>query len=167
MIKSFWEEIRKEKIRNNKGKMSIWRIYMSGSTRVHKCSCHHYMPEYGSEWWTLHIYACVCICEECERCLLIVLSVMKMIEVDFVVPWIFYSFNDVFVSSYSFKVFWDLIGLLSNYHNMPPQAQHIPIRCRRCWCLHGDNGFVRISAGLFIVGMWCSTMLPAIISFLV
>ena len=38
MIKSFCEEIMKEKIRNNKGKMSIRRIYMSGSTRVHKCS---------------------------------------------------------------------------------------------------------------------------------
>ena len=40
---------RKEKIRNNKGKMSIQRIYMSGSTRVHKCLRCHYMPEYGSE----------------------------------------------------------------------------------------------------------------------
>ena len=121
MIKSFWEVIRKEKIRNNKGKMSTWRIYMSGSIKVHKCSRHHYMPEYGSKWRILHIYVCVCICEECKRCLLIVLSVMKIIEVNFIVPWIFYSFNDVFVSSYSFKMFWDLIGLLSNYHNRSHQ----------------------------------------------
>ena len=51
------------------------------------------------------------------------------------------------------KCLWGLIGLLSNYHNMPPQAQHIPIRCRRWWCLRGDNGFIRISAGLFTVGV--------------
>ena len=57
------------------------------------------MPEYGSESQTLHLCACICICEACERCLLIELSVMKIIEVDFVVPGIFYSFNDVFVSS--------------------------------------------------------------------
>ena len=29
----------------------------------------------------------------------------------------FIPFNDVFISSYSFKMFWELIGLLSNYHN--------------------------------------------------
>ena len=45
------------------------------------------------------------------------LSVMKIIEVDFVVIWIFYSFNDVFVSSWIYKCLWELIGLLSNYHN--------------------------------------------------
>ena len=84
--KVFCEEIRKEKIRNNKGKMSIRRIYMSGSTRVHKRSRRPCMPEYSSASRTLHIYACGCICEECERCLLIVLSVMKIVEVDFIVP---------------------------------------------------------------------------------
>ena len=42
---------------------------------------------------------------------------MKIIGVDFIVVWIFCSFNDVFISSYSFKVFWKLIGLLNNYHN--------------------------------------------------
>ena len=65
--------------------MSIWRIYMSGSTRVHKrlrCPC---MPEYSSESQTLHIYVCVCICYACERCLSMELSVMKIIEVDLIV----------------------------------------------------------------------------------
>ena len=84
--KVFYEEIRKEKLKNNKGKMSIWCIYMSGSIRVHKrlrCPC---MPEYGSKPRTLHLCVCICICEECERCLLIVLSVMKIVEVDFIVP---------------------------------------------------------------------------------
>ena len=46
--KVFCEEIMKEKIRNNKGKMSIWHIYMLGSTRVYKRSCCPCMPEYGS-----------------------------------------------------------------------------------------------------------------------
>ena len=46
--KVFWEEIRKEKIRNNKEKMSIRRIYMLGSTRVHKHSRRLCMPKYGS-----------------------------------------------------------------------------------------------------------------------
>ena len=92
--------------------MSTRCIYMLGSTRVHKhlhCPC---MPECGSESWTLHIYACVCICETCERCLLMELSVMKIVEVDFVVVWIFCSFNDVFVSSWVYKCLWGLIGLL-------------------------------------------------------
>ena len=83
--KVFYEEIRKEKIKNNKGKMSTWRIYMSGSIRVHKGSRCPYMPEYGSKLRTLHIYACVGICKICERCLLMELNVMKIIEVDFVV----------------------------------------------------------------------------------
>ena len=63
------------------------------------------MPEYGSESQTLHIYACVCICEACERCLSMELSAMKIIEVDSVVVWIFYSFNDVFVSPWVYKMF--------------------------------------------------------------
>ena len=82
------------------------------------------------------------------------LSVMKVIGIDLVVVLIFYSFNNVFVSSCVYKMFMGIDWLLSNYHNMPPQAQHIPIRCRRCWCLHSDNGFIRISARLFVVGMW-------------
>ena len=69
--KVFCEEIRKEKIRNNKEKMSIQRIYMLGSIRVHKGSHCPYMPEYGFKSRTLHIYACVCICKACEMCLLI------------------------------------------------------------------------------------------------
>ena len=74
-----------KKIENNKKNMSTWRIYMLGSTRVHKCLHHPCMSEYGSESQTLCIYACVCICEACERCLLMELSVMKIVEVDFVV----------------------------------------------------------------------------------
>ena len=97
--------------------MSTWHIYMLGSTRVHKHLRRPCMPEYSSESWTLRIYACVCICKACERCLLMELNVMKIIEVDFVVVWIFYSFNDVFVSSWVYKSLWGLIGLLSNYHN--------------------------------------------------
>ena len=97
--------------------MSTWRIYMSGSTRVHKCSRRPCMPEYGSESWTLHLYVCTCICEACERYLSMGLSVMKIVGVNFVVVWIFCSFNDVFITSYTFKMFWKLIGLLSNYHN--------------------------------------------------
>ena len=46
--KVFCEEMMKEKIRNNKEKMSIRRIYMSGSTRVHKYSRRPCIPEYGS-----------------------------------------------------------------------------------------------------------------------
>ena len=42
---------------------------------------------------------------------------MKIIWNNFDVVWIFCSFNDVFISSYSFKMFWELIGLLSSYHN--------------------------------------------------
>ena len=65
--------------------MSIQHIYMLGSIRVHKCLRHPCMPEYGSESCTLNIYVCVCICEACERCLLMKLSVIKIIEVDFIV----------------------------------------------------------------------------------
>ena len=43
------------------------------------------ISEYGSNSQTLCIYVCVCICEACERCLLMELSVMKIVEVDFVV----------------------------------------------------------------------------------
>ena len=57
------------------------------------------MPEYDSESQTLCIYACICICEACERCLLMELGVMKIIGVDLIVVLIFYSFKDVFVSS--------------------------------------------------------------------
>ena len=83
MIKSFCEEIRKEKIRNNKGKMSTQRIYMSGSIRVHKHSRRPCMPEYGSEPRTPHLCVCICICEACERCLLMEYSVMKTVGIDF------------------------------------------------------------------------------------
>ena len=147
--------------------MSIWHIYRLGSIRVHKHLRCPYMPEYGSESWTLHVYVSICICEACKRCLSMALSVMKVIGIDLVVVLIFYSFNNVFVSSCVYKMFMGIDWLLSNYHNMPPQAQHIPIRCRRCWCLCGDNGFIRMSARFFTVGMWCSMMLLAIISFLV
>ena len=62
---------------------------------------HPCMPEYGSEPRTLHIYACICICKACKKCLSMELDVMKVIEVDLIVVWIFYSFNSVFVSSYT------------------------------------------------------------------
>ena len=98
--------------------MSTWCIYMLGSTRVHKCSHHPCMSEYNSKLWTLHIYACICICEACERCLLMEFGVMKIIEVDLIVVLIFYSFKDVFVSSWFYKMFLcEWIGLLNNYHN--------------------------------------------------
>ena len=64
--KVFCEEIRKEKIRNNKGK-NVHTVHIH--VRVHKWSCRPCMPEYGSGLRTLHIYACVCICKACERCL--------------------------------------------------------------------------------------------------
>ena len=116
--KVFYEEIRKEKIKNNKGKMSTQRIYMSGSIRVHKhlrCPC---MPEYGSELWTLHLCVCICICEACESCLLMEYSIMKTVGIGFDVVWIFYSFLIMFLLVIILlKYFWELIGLLSNYHN--------------------------------------------------
>ena len=43
---------------------------------------------------------------------------MKIIWNNFNVVQIFCSFNDIFISSYSFKMFWELIGLLSSYHNI-------------------------------------------------
>ena len=147
--------------------MSIRHIYRSGSTRVHKCLRCPYTSEYGSTLQTPHVYVSICIWEACERCLLMEFSVMKLIGIDFDIISMFYSFNDAFVSSWVYKMFMGIDWLLSNYHNMPPQAQHILMRCRRCWCLCGDNGFIRISAGLFTVGIWCSMMLPAIILFLV
>ena len=45
------------------------------------------------------------------------LGVMKVIGIDFIVVLIFYSFNDVFVSSWVYKMFMEIDWLLSNYHN--------------------------------------------------
>ena len=70
-----------------------WCIYMSGSIRVHKCFRHPCMPEYSSKSQTLCIYACICICEACKKCLLMKINVMKIIEVDLIVVLIFYSFK--------------------------------------------------------------------------
>ena len=50
---------------------------------------------------------------------------MKIIWNNFDVVWIFCSFNDVFISSYSFKMFWELIGLLSSYHNINPTSSFL------------------------------------------
>ena len=97
--------------------MSTRHICMSGSTKVHKRLRRPCMPEYGSESRTLCIYACICIYKACEKCFSIELDVMRVIETDLIAVWIFYSFNSVFISSYIFKMFWKLIGLLSNYHN--------------------------------------------------
>ena len=113
--------------------MSTWRIYMLGSIRVHKRSHRPCMPEYGSEPRTLHLCVCICICEEYERCLLIVLSVMKIVEVDFIVPWIFYSLMMFLLVLILLKCFWELIGLLSNYHNNSPYrwgARMVLQKCR-------------------------------------
>ena len=85
--------------------MSTQHIYMLGSTRVHKHSCHPCMPEYGSESRTPHTYACICICEACERCLSMALGVVKVIGIDFIVVLVFYSFNNVFVSCWVYKIF--------------------------------------------------------------
>ena len=79
--------------------MSTWCIYRLGSTRVHKCLCHPYMPEYSSASRALHVYVSICICEACKRCLSMEFGVIKLIGIDSIVVLIFYSFNDVFVSS--------------------------------------------------------------------
>ena len=79
--------------------MSPWCIYKSGSTRVHKYSRRPYMPECGSKSRTLCVYVSICICEACKRCLSMALDEMKVIGVGFIVILIFYSFNNVFVSS--------------------------------------------------------------------
>ena len=63
------------------------------------------MPEYGSKSRSPYIYACICICEACKRCLSMALSVMKVIGIDFVVVLVFYSFKNVFVSCWVYKMF--------------------------------------------------------------
>ena len=63
------------------------------------------MPEYSSKSQTPHIYAYICSCEACERCLSMALGVMKVIGIDFVGVLIFYSFNNVFVSCWVYKIF--------------------------------------------------------------
>ena len=45
------------------------------------------------------------------------LGVMKVIGTDFVVVLIFYSFNDVFDSSWVYKMLMGIDWLLSDYHN--------------------------------------------------
>ena len=72
--------------------MSIWRIYRSVSIRVHKRSCHAYTPEYGSTLQTLRVYVSICICEACERCLLMEFGMTKLIGINFVVVLIFLFF---------------------------------------------------------------------------
>ena len=47
-----------------------------------------------------------------------IFSVMKLIGINFVIVLIFYSFNDVFVSSWAYKMFMGIDWLLSNYHNI-------------------------------------------------
>ena len=63
------------------------------------------MPEYGSTLQTLHVCVSIFICEACERCLSMEFGVMKVIGIDFIVVLIFYSLNDVFVSSCFYKMF--------------------------------------------------------------
>ena len=63
------------------------------------------MSEYSSALQTLHVYVSICICEACKRSLSMELGVMKLIGIDFIVVLIFYSFNNVFVSSCVYKMF--------------------------------------------------------------
>ena len=146
--------------------MSTWCIYMSGSTRVHKHLCRPCMPEYSSESWTLCLYVCICICEACKRYLSMELSVMKIIGVDFIAVWIFCSFNDVFISSYTFKIFWKLIGLLSNYHNSfvaagtyhPAMVYHLIFQASSEWNASGHLGSLCLSCfDSSIKGISCDT----------
>ena len=102
--------------------MSTWRIYMSGSMRVHKHSCCPWMPEYSSKPWTLRIYACICTCRACEKCLLMELDVMKVIEADLIVVWIFCSFNDVFVSSWVYKMFMEINWIAQQLSQHAPSS---------------------------------------------
>ena len=52
---------------------------------------------------------------------------MKVIGIDFVVVLIFYSFNDVFVSSWVYKMFMWIDWLLSDYHNTPHSSHPCPL----------------------------------------
>ena len=54
---------------------------------------------------------------------MIAFSEMKLIGTDFIVVLIFYSFNDVFVSSWAYTMFMEIDWLLSNYHNREGIAQ--------------------------------------------
>ena len=45
----------------------------------------------------------------CEGCLLMAFNVMKLIGIDFIVVVIFYSFNDVFVSSWVYRIFMGIV----------------------------------------------------------
>ena len=99
--------------------MSTWRIYMSGSTRVHKCSHCPCMPEYGSESQTLCVYACICIWMACEWYWSMVFSEMKLIGADFFVVWIFYSFNNVLLVLKFIECLWGLFGCLAIITTLP------------------------------------------------
>ena len=54
-------------------------------------------------------------------------SVMKLIGINFVVSLIFCSFNDVFVSSWVYKMFMGIGWLLSDYHNKQDWAAKCPM----------------------------------------
>ena len=54
---------------------------------------------------------CVCIWMACEGCLLMAFSVMKLIGIDFVIVLIFYSFNNVFVSSWVCRIFMGIVWI--------------------------------------------------------
>ena len=82
--------------------MSIWCIYSSGSIRVHK----HLLIRLNAAPNRKH-FVCVSICiwMACEGCLSMAFNVIKLIGVDFDDILIFYSFNDVFVSSWVYRIF--------------------------------------------------------------
>ena len=64
----------------------------------------------------VHVYAFVRHVK--EKCLLMKLEVMKIIEVNLIVVLIFYSFSHVLSVLEFIKYLCEWIGLLSNYHNI-------------------------------------------------
>ena len=120
MIKSFWEEIRKEKIGNNKGKMSTWRIYMLGSIRVHKHSRHPCMPEYSSESWTLHLCVCICICFCSDILYFIWCKILNIVPCGHIS-----SLFSIFIPSYFIlKRHYHPLHHQQSYDRLSPSPQH-------------------------------------------
>ena len=81
----FLKEIEKKDIENNE-EMCPHGAYTcqgpQGSINVHVALV---CLNIGSEPQTLHTYACICICKACDKCLLVKLEVMKVIEIDLIV----------------------------------------------------------------------------------
>ena len=82
---------------------------------------------------------------------------MKIIWNNFDVVWIFCSFNDIFISSYSFKMFWKLIGLLSSYHNIikrPRVGQMLEQLARRQTEVEDPQVGSRVIEALWALNAW-------------